>query len=211
MPLYAMTHSHPLAEMVRGLIDIYRNEGYMPDCYMGMGPGYSQGGSNAEMPLTDFLLKHGPNYGGVSWEDGFQAMIKDATVVSLLHLAISKKKGLSSLFDADLNLQEPSYQGWTVHGRTDIDFYSENGYVPAPEGSTYDSPQQSARSASRTIEYSRNDFAIALAAHSKCREHRKLLHLILSSTLLFQSSETPVFTMSTLQKPITGSTFGIQT
>lgn len=95
MPLYAMTHSQPLAEMVRGLIDIYRNEGYMPDCYMGMGPGYSQGGSNAEMPLTDFLLKHGPNYGNISWEDGFQAMMKDATVVSLLYLAI--KERLSTL------------------------------------------------------------------------------------------------------------------
>ncbi|KAI9286192.1 glycosyl hydrolase family 92-domain-containing protein [Umbelopsis sp. AD052] len=140
MPLYAMTHPQPLAEMVRGLIDIYRNEGYMPDCYMGMGPGYSQGGSNAEMPLTDFLLKHGANYGGVSWEDGFQAMMKDATV-------------------------EPIYQGWTVQGRTDIEFYNENGYAPAPEDSTYDVPQRSARSASRTIEYSRNDFAIALAAH----------------------------------------------
>ena len=84
-----------------------------------------------------------------------------------------------------------------MHGRTDIDFYSENGYVPAPEGSTYDSPQQSARSASRTIEYSRNDFAIALAAHRKWMEHIILVHITLLSTLLFQSSETPVFIMST--------------
>lgn len=83
MPLYALTHAPSLAEMVRGLIDIYRNEGFMPDCYMGMGPGYSQGGSNAEMPLVDFLLKHGPSYGNVSWEDGFKAMIKDATEVSV--------------------------------------------------------------------------------------------------------------------------------
>jgi hypothetical protein len=87
MPLYALTHAPSLAEMVRGLIDIYRNEGFMPDCYMGMGPGYSQGGSNAEMPLVDFLLKHGPNYGDVSWEDGFKAMIKDATEVSVTSIA----------------------------------------------------------------------------------------------------------------------------
>ncbi|KAH8556792.1 glycosyl hydrolase family 92-domain-containing protein [Umbelopsis sp. PMI_123] len=140
MPLYALTHPQPLADMVRGLIDIYRNEGFMPDCYMGMGPGYSQGGSNAEMPLTDFLLKHGSNYGNVSWEDGFQAMMKDATI-------------------------EPAVTAWTVHGRADIDFYSKNGYVAAPDGSTYDAPIYSSRSASRTIEYARNDFAIALAAH----------------------------------------------
>jgi putative alpha-1,2-mannosidase len=165
MPLYAMTHAQPLAEMVRGLIDIYRNEGYMPDCYMGMGPGYSQGGSNAEMPLTDFLLKHGANYGGVSWEDGFQAMMKDATVVS--YCSFQSKRSVPFKVDTDYIEQEPVYQGWTVQGRTDIEFYSENGYVPAPEGSTYDAPQRSARSASRTIEYSRNDFAIALAAHRK--------------------------------------------
>ncbi|KAG2179993.1 hypothetical protein INT43_003780 [Umbelopsis isabellina] len=141
MPLYALTHAKPLSEMVRGLIDIYRNEGYMPDCYMGLGPGFTQGGSNAEMPLVDFLLKHGKEYGDISWDDGFDAMIKDATV-------------------------EPTYQGAIIHGRGDVDFYNENGYVPAPDGSTWDRPQQSARSASRTVEYARNDFAIALAAHA---------------------------------------------
>lgn len=57
------------------------------------------------------------------------------------------------------------YQGAIVHGRGDVAFYNENGYVPAPDGSTWDRPQQSARSASRTVEYARNDFAIALAAH----------------------------------------------
>ncbi|CAM0139549.1 unnamed protein product [Umbelopsis sp. WA50703] len=141
MPLYALTHAKPLSELVRGLIDIYRNEGYMPDCYMGLGPGFTQGGSNAEMPLVDFLLKHGKDFGDISWKDGFDAMIKDATV-------------------------EPSYQGAIVHGRGDAMFYNEHGYVPAPDGSTWDHPQNSARSASRTVEYARNDFAIALAAHA---------------------------------------------
>jgi hypothetical protein len=86
MPLYALTHAKPLSELVRGLIDIYRNEGYMPDCYMGLGPGFTQGGSNAEMPLVDFLLKHGKDFGDISWKDGFDAMIKDATVVSRRYL-----------------------------------------------------------------------------------------------------------------------------
>lgn len=81
-----------------------------------------------------------------------------------------------------------------MHGRTDIDFYSEHGYAPAPEGSTYDSPQQSARSASRTIEYSRNDFAIALAAHRKWMEHINTgTHYIFINTYISELGNASIY------------------
>ena len=83
--------------MVRALIEIYRQEGFMPDCRMSLDKGFSQGvrfpfsvylhsfvansimkGSNADNVLSDSYLKD--ITAGVNWEDGLAAMIKDATV-----------------------------------------------------------------------------------------------------------------------------------
>ncbi|KAJ7139402.1 glycosyl hydrolase family 92-domain-containing protein [Mycena epipterygia] len=63
---------------VRALIDIYRQTGWLPDCRMSLDKGFTQGGSNADLLLSDSFVKG--IKAGIDWETGFEAMIKDATV-----------------------------------------------------------------------------------------------------------------------------------
>ncbi|KAA1467905.1 alpha-1,2-mannosidase, putative subfamily [Dentipellis sp. KUC8613] len=135
-PLFAITQPGPQAEMVRALIDIYRHLGFLPDCRMSTDQGFTQGGSNADSLLADSFVKG--IKGGVDWQTGYEAMVKDATV-------------------------EPP--NWGVEGRGGIESRKQLHYVPqwdttdpSPVGST------PGRSASRTLEYSYNDFSIALVA-----------------------------------------------
>lgn len=62
--------------MVRSLIDIYRFEGWLPDCRMDLCKGYTQGGSNADVVLADTFVKGLTN--GIDWETGYEAVLKDA-------------------------------------------------------------------------------------------------------------------------------------
>lgn len=68
----------PLSQtlMVRSLIDIYRFEGWLPDCRMDLCKGYTQGGSNADVVLADTYVKGFTD--GIDWETGYQAVLKDA-------------------------------------------------------------------------------------------------------------------------------------
>lgn len=68
----------PLSQilMVRSLIDIYRFEGYLPDCRMDLCKGYTQGGSNADVVLADTFVKGFTN--GIDWDTGYEAVLKDA-------------------------------------------------------------------------------------------------------------------------------------
>lgn len=89
--------------MVRSLVDIYRHEGYLPDCRMSLCKGFTQGGSNAEVVLTDSYLKKIPN---VDWDTAYEAMVKDAEV-------------------------EPD--DWNVEGRGDLKSYHTLGYIPVDD------------------------------------------------------------------------------
>lgn len=62
--------------MVRSLIDIYRFEGWLPDCRMDLCKGYTQGGSNADVVLADSFVKGLVD--GIDWETGYEAVLKDA-------------------------------------------------------------------------------------------------------------------------------------
>ncbi|KAJ6545737.1 glycosyl hydrolase family 92-domain-containing protein, partial [Mycena capillaripes] len=70
-PLYAITAPAAQAEIVRALIDIYRHEGWLPDCRMSLDKGFTQGGSNADSLLSDSFVK------GI----GMEGEGKDATVM----------------------------------------------------------------------------------------------------------------------------------
>ena len=63
--------------MVRSLIDIYRNEGYMPDARSGNDNGRVQGGSNCDILIADAMVK---NLQGIDYGAGLQAMLKNAEV-----------------------------------------------------------------------------------------------------------------------------------
>lgn len=65
-------------EQIRSLIDIFRHEGYMPDARSSNYNGRTQSGSNADNVLADAYVKG--IRGQVNWDDGFDAMLKDAEV-----------------------------------------------------------------------------------------------------------------------------------
>lgn len=119
------------------MIDVYKHEGFLPDCRMSTNQGFVQGGSNGDMMLADSYIKGIRE--GIDWKKGLEAMIKDATV---------------------------SPEDWGVQGRGGIKARSKYGYVPidgggnSPKGETV----VPGREASRTLEYAFNDFSIALVA-----------------------------------------------
>lgn len=127
-PLYSLLHPEAGAQMIRSLIDIYRHEGYLPDCRMSLCKGLSQGGSNADTVLADGFIKMGKDYGNVNWTDGLAAMRKDAEV---------------------------SPPDWGVEGRGGIEARKKLGYVPIDgDGNRpYGARVVRGRSASRTLEY----------------------------------------------------------
>ncbi|KAL1605326.1 hypothetical protein SLS60_004874 [Paraconiothyrium brasiliense] len=63
---------------IRGLIDIWRHQGFMPDGRSGNDNGLTQGGSNADNVLADAYVKG--LRGAIDWQDGYAAMVKDAEV-----------------------------------------------------------------------------------------------------------------------------------
>ena len=65
-------------EIIRGLIDIWRHEGWLPDARSSNFNGATQGGSNADNVLADAYVKG--VRGQVNWEDGYVAVKKDADV-----------------------------------------------------------------------------------------------------------------------------------
>ncbi|KAK5133989.1 hypothetical protein LTR08_007109 [Meristemomyces frigidus] len=125
--------------MIRSLIDIYRHEGWLPDCRMSLCKGFTQGGSNADIVLADAYLKIGAlaAAGGVDWQTAYEAVVKDAEV-------------------------EP--ENWGVQGRGGLTSWKALHYVPTDD---YDPHGVGlfTRSISRTVEYAYDDFCIAELAH----------------------------------------------
>lgn len=119
------------ARMIRSLIEIYRQEGWLPDCRMSLCKGFTQGGSNADVVLTESYLK-GIN-DGIDWETGFEALLKDAEV-------------------------EPP--NWAVEGRGGLKSWKELGFIPTDDFDPY-GVGPFTRSISRTVEYAYDDFCVA--------------------------------------------------
>lgn len=122
--------------MIRALIDIYRHEGWLPDCRMTFSKGYTQGGSNADVVLADGKLKGLDS--SIEWDVALEAVIKDATV-------------------------EP--YDWCCEGRGGLDSWDRLGYIPVQDFD-YKGFGTHTRSISRTLEYSYDDFTIAQLANS---------------------------------------------
>ncbi|PYI35560.1 hypothetical protein BP00DRAFT_388374 [Aspergillus indologenus CBS 114.80] len=104
-----LTLADPLSQslMIRSLIDIYRHEGYLPDCRMSLCKGYTQGGSNADVLLAEALLK---NVSNIDWETAYEAVVKDAEV-------------------------EPS--NWIVEGRGGLTSWKTLNYIPTDDFDPY--------------------------------------------------------------------------
>ncbi|KAF5320469.1 hypothetical protein D9611_010776 [Ephemerocybe angulata] len=134
-PLMSLHDPVTFANIVRGMIDIQRHEGWLPECRGATVQHYMQGGSNADPVLGEFFIKfasHAESL-GVSPEDLYTALLADAE-------------------------EEPP--NWNVQGRQ-VGVWKELGYIAqdmfAPGGAN-------TKWVSRTVEYAFNDFAIAQVA-----------------------------------------------
>lgn len=76
-PLLTLLWPERQAAMVNALLNIYNNEGYMPDARSGDCNGRTQGGSNAEVVIADAFAK---GLEGIDYELALEAMLKDGEV-----------------------------------------------------------------------------------------------------------------------------------
>lgn len=76
-PLITLIDPRRETDIVRSLINIWKRDGYLPDARSGNCNGRTQGGSNAEIVIADAFVK---GLDGIDYEQGLQAMLKDATV-----------------------------------------------------------------------------------------------------------------------------------
>ncbi|KAI2640159.1 glycoside hydrolase family 92 protein [Xylaria nigripes] len=140
-PFITLVDPYSQSLMIRSLIDIYRHEGWLPDCRMSLCKGWTQGGSNADVVLVDAYLKNVTR--DIDWETGYAAIVKDAEV-------------------------EPKV--WDYEGRGGLQSWKNLGYIPADDFDT-DGTGLITRSISRTVEYAYNDFCIAEMAEKLGKDH----------------------------------------
>ncbi|KAI8933038.1 hypothetical protein NX059_009687 [Plenodomus lindquistii] len=133
-PLITLLDPHSQTLMVRSLLDIYKHQGWLPDCRMSFCKGNTQGGSNADIVIVDAYLKN--ITAGIDWNLAYEALVKDAEV-------------------------EPP--NWDVEGRGGLASWKSLGYIPT-ENLDIEGVGTETRSISRTVEYAYNDFVISTLA-----------------------------------------------
>jgi putative alpha-1,2-mannosidase len=74
-PFLTIVDPEAQSRMVRSLLDTYKHEGWLPDCRMSHCKGWTQGGSNADVVITDAYVK---NLTGIDWDLAYEAMVNDA-------------------------------------------------------------------------------------------------------------------------------------
>ena len=133
-PLLTLLCPEREAGMVNSLLNIYKNEGYLPDARSGDCNGRTQGGSNAEVVIADAWAK---GLGRQQCCDGITAIDYQLALEAML------KDG-----EADPGNDHEK------HGRGGLDEYKRLGYVP------YGIP----RAGTRTVEYAFCDWCLAQVA-----------------------------------------------
>ncbi len=76
-PLLTLLQPVCQVNIIRSLIDIYKNEGFMPDARSGNSTGRTQGGSNCDVLIADAFTK---GLKGIDYEKALESMIKNAEV-----------------------------------------------------------------------------------------------------------------------------------
>jgi predicted alpha-1,2-mannosidase len=146
-PLLTIIDPVAQTEMVRSLIDIYRNVGKLPDCRMSFCKGFTQGGSNADIVIGDAFLKNITD--GIDWAIAYEAVTSDAEL-------------------------EP--KNWGVEGRGNLVSWHNLGYIPRNDQDKNGTGPAS-RTISRSVEYAYDDFCIAnLAAGLNMASDAKKYH-----------------------------------
>ncbi|CAG8587746.1 2633_t:CDS:10 [Acaulospora morrowiae] len=140
-PLYTLFQPKRQVDIVRSLIDIYKNEGYMPDGRSGMENGITQGGSNADMVLAETFIKNIDRNSEIDWSLAYQALLEDAEV-------------------------DPWSRG-LYEGRLYLNWYKKLGYIPIQ---VLTRMGYFLSQCSRTLEYAANDYTISLVAKGMNKE-----------------------------------------
>ncbi len=109
MPLLTLIDEDRQRDMVNSLLNIYTNDGYMPDARSGNWNGRTQGGSNAEIVIADAFAK---GMKGIDYELALEAMMKDAEVPP------TDKDGYFGSIPEE------------KHGRGGLKEYNSLGYIP---------------------------------------------------------------------------------
>jgi predicted alpha-1,2-mannosidase len=76
-PLMTLITPSKQVAIVNSLLDIYQNDGYMPDARSGNCNGRTQGGSNSDVLIADAYVK---GLDGINYGQGLKAMLKNAMV-----------------------------------------------------------------------------------------------------------------------------------
>ncbi|KAI7221615.1 glycoside hydrolase family 92 protein [Hortaea werneckii] len=162
IPFLTVIDPQSVVEMVKGLLNIYQFQGWLPDCHMSLCKGFTQGGSNADIVLADAFAKI--DHSDIDWSLAYEAVVKDAEV-------------------------EP--YDWCCEGRGGLDSWKRLGYIPVQDFD-YKGFGTMTRSISRTLEYSYNDFCISqmAAGLGDHIEAEKYQHRSRNWLKLFRSDQT---------------------
>ncbi|PBP24134.1 hypothetical protein BUE80_DR005024, partial [Diplocarpon rosae] len=133
-PFLTLVDPDEQSRMVRALIDIWKFEGKLPDCRMSLNPGFTQGGSNADVVIADAYVKK--LAGPIDWNLAYRAVVSDA---------------------------EDELDNWNSAGRGSLASWKSLKFVPTNDRLDTGLGLKT-RSISRTVEFAYNDFCIASMA-----------------------------------------------
>lgn len=74
-PLLTLVETRRNTRMMRTLVDIYRQKGWMPDGWTGGSEGYHQVGTSGDVVMADSFVK---GLDGIDYETAYRAMVKNA-------------------------------------------------------------------------------------------------------------------------------------
>ncbi|KAJ7624866.1 glycoside hydrolase family 92 protein [Roridomyces roridus] len=134
-PLMSLHDPENFARIVRGMIDIQKHEGWLPEAREAGQPQFIQGGSNGDPILAEFFVKFSDHASalGVSADDLYNALLADA---------------------------ENTPENWNIQGRQ-ADVWKALGYIPSD--TTYPGGANT-KQVSRALEYAFDDFSISQVA-----------------------------------------------
>ncbi|THU96772.1 glycoside hydrolase family 92 protein [Dendrothele bispora CBS 962.96] len=136
-PLMSLHSPVEYSQILESYIDAFRKRGWMPECRANNLPGWTQGGSSADIIAAHFAI---------TYHNEAQA------------LGINLNELYSALLaDGDVNPPE-----WNIEGRQ-VNVYKQFGYVPFAVLDTGSTGRQT-REGSRTLEYAFEDFGIRQVA-----------------------------------------------
>jgi len=165
-PLLTLIDPETQIKIIKSLIDIYANEGYMPDARSGNYNGRTQGGSTCDILIADAFVKDlGINE--INYDLAFQALQKNAEIPPLTNSGYILTK------DDSIRLTQK-------HGRGGLSDYNTLGFV----SNDYE------RAGTRTLEYAYCDWAIAQMAKkmNKIDQYNKYIQRADNWKLLWNES-----------------------